>query len=228
MQLKNKVTISVKDYLSFNRAEQRGIVILLLILSGVILSNIFIPTGITHQPVDFTGFEKEVAIFESEWQKAKETEEKNLFMRTDTSFKKKMRLKTEFIVELNSADTFDLQRLRGIGPSFARRIVNYRQRLGGYIRKEQLLEVFGMDSSRYYALASNIGVSPDSVRRIDLNHITFKELLRHPYFPYEVTKAIMIYRQKNKQFRSLEELKSIEGISDSLFRRVFPYIRVDL
>jgi DNA uptake protein ComE-like DNA-binding protein len=130
------------------------------------------------------------------------------------------------IVELNSADTFDLQQLRGIGPAFARRIVNYRERLRGFNDKRQLLEVFGMDSARFNSIELNLDVNSDSVHPIDLNLVTFKELLRHPYFPFPVTKNIMIYRQKNKNFKSLDELKKIEGVNDSLFRRMVVYLRL--
>lgn len=238
--MKNKVTLRIKDYLTFNRTEQKGIAILLLILFGLLLANIFIPSGTTMPPINFTVFEKEIIIFENAWQKAKEEEErinKSHFRSSfqkgfpfvdDSVYKISRKPLIQFTIELNSADTFDLQRIRGIGPSFARRIVSYRHRLGGYIQKEQLLEVFGMDSSRYFAMVPYIIVIPDSITKIDLNKITFKELLKHPYFSFEVTKAIMIYRKKNKRFKSLEELKLIEGIDDSLFRRMVPYLRVDL
>ena len=46
-------------------------------------------------------------------------------------------------VELNSADSVTLQLLHGIGPAYARRIVNYRDRLGGFVSTTQLLEVYG-------------------------------------------------------------------------------------
>ena len=226
--MKNKITIPIKDYLTFNRTEQKGIAILLLILFGLILANIFIPTGTTRSPVDFTEFEKEIMEFENNWQKARGEEKKRFPPADDSTRKVYGKTPAGFTIELNSADTFDLQRLRGIGPSFARRIVSYRHRLGGYIRKEQLLEVFGMDSTRYFAIVPYIVVIPDSVVRIDLNKITFKELLRHPYFTFELTKAIMIYRKTNKRFNSLEELRLLDGINDSLFLRIVPYLRIEL
>ncbi|MCX6268616.1 MAG: helix-hairpin-helix domain-containing protein [Bacteroidetes bacterium] len=70
------------------------------------------------------------------------------------------------MVELNSADTFELQQLRGIGPGFARRIVNYRERLRGFYDKKQVLEVFGMDTSRYRLIEKNLQVNPDSIHPI--------------------------------------------------------------
>jgi DNA uptake protein ComE-like DNA-binding protein len=75
-------------------------------------------------------------------------------------------------------------------------------------------------------IEKNLLVNRDSIHPIDLNTVTFKELLRHPYFPFPVTKNIMIYRQKNKVFRSLDELKNIQGVNDSLFRRMIVYLRL--
>ncbi len=225
-----KLAGGIRDYLTFSGSEQRGIFILLLILLGLVISNQIIPTSSSHKVIDFTAFEKEIIRFENEWQAAKEAGNKSkshFIAVADTVIHPGRKHGADFIVELNGADTFELQRLRGIGPSFARRIVSYRKRLGGFLRKEQLMEVFGMDSSRYAAMLPNITVEPDSVHRIDLNNVTFKELLKHPYFSFEMTKAVMIYRQKNKKFKSAEELKNIEGVNDSVFRRVSPYLRVD-
>ena len=104
-----------------------------------------------------------------------------------------------FIIELNTADTFDLQRLRGIGPSFARRITGYRARIGGYVKKEQLLEVWGMDSSRYEGIKRYLTVNPEKITQIKLNTATFKELLRHPYMPYELAKGDSDLSEKEKR-----------------------------
>jgi DNA uptake protein ComE-like DNA-binding protein len=228
--IREKLLHAAKDYLTFSRSEQRGIFVLLVILFGLVVANRVIPGSSTHPLIDFRPFEKEIILFEEEWQRAKNREQRsrgNHYSSRDTVFQRSGKPGGGFVIELNAADTFDLQRLRGVGPSFARRIVGYRKRLGGYIRKEQLMEVFGMDSSRYAAILPNITVLRDSVHRIDLNNITFKELLKHPYFPFELTKAILVYRQKNKKFTSLEDLKNVVGVSDSVFRRVIPYLRID-
>jgi len=228
----------VEDYLTFNRTEQRGIIILLFVLFSLVLANILIPSETLLKPVDFSSFDREADAFEKAWQKAADEEDRFKRERTqknrrslgsfysDTSARQTNKQKISFVVELNSADTFDLQRLKGIGPAFARRIVNYREKLGGFLDKSQLLEVFGMDSVRYGYLSPFVIVNADSVRKIDLNAVTFKELLRHPYFPFELTRAIMIYRQKNKRFSCTEELKKVVGINDSVFRQVASYVQV--
>jgi len=225
------------DYLTYNRTEQRGLLVLGLILLCVIIVNAVMPSGTFQPSPDFQAFSKEIADFEKAWQKAADSDSmarSSRYMskwkfgafRADSMYKKQKADKPVVMIELNSADTFDLQQLRGIGPGFARRIVSYRERLRGYADKQQLLEVFGMDTSRYRMIVDNVKVNPDSVHPFDLNTVTFKELLRHPYFPFATTKSIMIYRQKKKAFRTLDELKNVEGVSDSMFRRMLVYLRI--
>jgi DNA uptake protein ComE-like DNA-binding protein len=226
------------DYLTYNRTEQRGILVLSLILMCVVIASGVIPSGTFQKPPDFSAFSAEIRSFEAAWRKASDSDSiarsaKNMSYRSmfgsrphDSAGYKTMPAKPVVVVELNSADTLDLQQLRGIGPGFAKRIVNYRERLRGFSDKRQVLEVFGMDSARYTLIEKNLLVNRDSVHPVDLNTVTFKELLRHPYFPFPITKNIMVYRQKNKTFKSLDELKNIPGISDSIFRRMVLYLRL--
>lgn len=234
-----KISGIINDYFSFNRKEQRGIFVLISILAVLITADIFISEVLPQKPVDFTGFEKEITEFEKEMnlhdsleklEKQKKYHLKNSAYAgglTDSFSSYHSSGKENFIIELNSADTFELQRLRGIGPSFAKRIVRYRERLGGYIEKSQLLEIFGMDQAKYDMIKDHLMLNPDSVRRIDLNAVTFKELLSHPYFPFELTKNIMIYRKEHRKFKDKSELLLIKAINDSVYGKITPYIKIN-
>ena len=234
-----KISSIVKEYFSFNRKEQRGLFVLISILTGLIIADVFISEVLPQKPVDFSEFAKEVAKFEKEIilmdSMDKLKKQNKYLMRYSASFgndsdsgnHNKSPVKEIFIIELNAADTFELQRLRGIGPSFAKRIIKYRERLGGYKEKSQLLEIFGMDTVKYNDIKDHLTVNPDSIRKINLNSVTFKELLSHPYFPFEVTKNIMIYRKDHKKFTGTEELLKIKNINDSLYRKIKPYVRID-
>jgi DNA uptake protein ComE-like DNA-binding protein len=236
--IRKQIGRTVGEYLTYNRTEQRGILVLCLILLMMVVTNGVIPSGTFQAAPDFTSFSKEIHDFNLAWQKAADSDsvarsqkyhyKQNKYgtFNYDSNKSRENISRPLVMVELNAADTFDLQQLRGIGPGFARRIVNYRERLRGFTTKSQVLEVFGMDTSRYRLIEKNLWVNPDSVHPIDLNTVTFKELLRHPYFPFAITKNIMLYRQKNKSFRNLDELRKIEGINDSIFRRVFVYLRL--
>ena len=232
------ISTIIKDYFSFNKKEQRGLFVLISILTGLVVADVVISEVLPQKQIDFSGFEKEVIEFEKEIRlmdsiekSEKEYKFRNIFKSFPGSYpdsgKSRPVEKDALIIELNSADTFDLQRLRGIGSSFAGRIVKYRERLGGYFEKSQLMEVFGMDAERYNLIKEHVTVNPDSVRKINLNSITFKELLKHPYFPFEVTKSIMIYRKEHKKFTVTDELLRIKSINDSLLRKIRPYVRME-
>ena len=135
------------------------------------------------------------------------------------------RKKTEILsIELNSADTLDLQQLSGIGPSFSRRIVKYRELLGGYCRKEQLLEVYGMDSLRFHGMVSNIEINDANITKININKATIKEMIKHPYIEYYLAKSIITYREKIGGYHNLEELKDAKLIYEELFQKIKPYL----
>jgi competence protein ComEA len=100
------------------------------------------------------------------------------------------------IVELNSADSLSLVAIKGIGPSFAKRILKYRSLLGGYVNAEQLLEVYGFTEEMYAQIRTQVSVDPALVKRINLNSDDFKTVNKHPYLSYELTKVIFDWRRK--------------------------------
>lgn len=128
-------------------------------------------------------------------------------------------------VELNSADTAELQRLYGIGPAFAARIVRYRDRLGGYVRKEQLLEVYGMDSGRYDGIAGNVYVDTSLAVKIDINKATVDELKRHPYIDYYQARAIVDFRRKGYSFGKPDDLLLVSLIDEATVIKLQGYIQ---
>ncbi|HAW57800.1 MAG TPA: hypothetical protein DCX03_02095 [Bacteroidales bacterium] len=140
--------------------------------------------------------------------------------------KEKKYTETIPIIEINTADSTLLEKLPGIGPAYALRIIKYRQRLGGFVNTNQLLEVYGMDTVRLSKIKPFIRIDTAQIQRIDLNNATFKELLRHPYMEYYLVKAIVNYRDKNNGFRDVNELRRIDLIYDDLYYRIRPYFMV--
>ncbi|PKP20215.1 MAG: hypothetical protein CVU05_09630 [Bacteroidetes bacterium HGW-Bacteroidetes-21] len=109
-------------------------------------------------------------------------------------------------LELNTADTLQLDQLKGIGPSFAARIVKYRNRLGGYSSKEQLLEVYGFTNEMLEAIQDNIYINPEAIQKLNINTATFKDLIRHPYLTKDKVIRILDYLKVMKKINNLEEL----------------------
>jgi competence ComEA-like helix-hairpin-helix protein len=232
-----KIRTIIFDYFSFNRAEQRGIAVLLSILVALLALNRFWPSQPLFPQENEASFARDVLAFTEQLKKSDENARfsrkpgKKVYSyfpaaRRDTAFRQEKSRQPSFTVEINAADTMELQRLRGIGPGYARRIVSYRNKLGGFCAKLQLLEVYGMDRDRYGMICDHITVEPDSVKKIDINNVTFKALISHPYFPYELTREIILFRKKAKRFNTAEELKNVKGMNDSVFLKISPYILV--
>lgn len=120
------------------------------------------------------------------------------------------------LIEINSADSLDLDELPGIGPAFARRIIRYREMLGGFAYPAQLKEVYGMDSARLSGFIKLVRIDTSGIRKLDVNKATFKELLAHPYLEYEQVKAIARFRDKKGRLESPGELWAAGILADSL------------
>lgn len=97
-------------------------------------------------------------------------------------------------LELNTADSAALVTLRGIGPYFARRIIEHRERLGGFFDPQQLMEIEGMDRERYDGFALSVKADSSHVKKIDFWSLTKEELEAHPYIGSYAAKGIIRYR----------------------------------
>ena len=120
---------------------------------------------------------------------------------------------SEFI-NLNSADTTDLKSLPGIGSFFAKNIVDYRNKLGGFIEKEQLLEVYAFDTTRMANIENLIVIDTIELRKVNINTDDFKTILRHPYIEYEDVKKIVNYRESKGMIKSWDQYLKIVGRED--------------
>jgi len=127
------------------------------------------------------------------------------------------------VVELNSTDSIGLLPLPGIGPGFAKRILKYRNLLGGYYSTEQLKEVYGFSDSLFLAVKDYIKVDPSLITKIDINTDDFKKLNAHPYLSYEDTKTIFNYRRKNGPITKMEHLR-ICIPDEGQLKKLTPYL----
>ncbi|MBR4836953.1 MAG: helix-hairpin-helix domain-containing protein [Bacteroidales bacterium] len=115
-------------------------------------------------------------------------------------------------IDLNTADTTQLKQLPGIGASFAKWIVNYREKLGGYCETEQLLEVYRMDSVRFNDIKNYVKIDSTFIpNKLKINTDAFKILLKHPYLEYEDVKKIVNHREQKGLITSWEQLVKIVG-----------------
>ena len=124
------------------------------------------------------------------------------------------------IISLNSADTTELKKIPGIGSSIARMMVNYRERLGGFFRIEQLQEIH----LKAEKLRPWFSIDIQQTRRINLNKAGMERMLHHPYINYYQAKVIIEYRKKKGFLKSLKQLSLYEEFTPIDLERLEPYI----
>jgi hypothetical protein len=132
--------------------------------------------------------------------------------------------KTDAIVELNSADTTLLKQVKGIGSGFARRITGYRKRLGGFVRIDQLREVWGITPDMYAALAPHFSIDKKLVQTINVNKASIEKLKYHPYLNFYTAKAIYELRLTKGSLKSINDLRTIDILDKDLINKIEPYL----
>ena len=123
-------------------------------------------------------------------------------------------------LELTTADTTTLKTIPGIGPYFARKIVQYGQRLGGYVSIDQLDEIedFPQDAKQYLV------INEAHPQKLNLNKLSLNELKRHPYINFYQARAITDYRRLHGPIHSLQDLRLSKDFTPEAITRLEPYV----
>ncbi len=126
-------------------------------------------------------------------------------------------------IELNSADSAQLVKLYRIGPLLAGKIIDYRNKLGGFLNLNQLTEIFGFDEDILYDLLGKIYVDAKKAKRLNLNTVSEEELKTHPYFKYKLARVITNYRKQHGSYKNYNDLLQIKIINDSILDKIKVY-----
>ncbi len=102
-------------------------------------------------------------------------------------------------INLNRADSVALLDLPGVGPYYASRIIRYRERLGSYAVKEQLLEIRGIDYEKYCRMAPEIEILEEDIHAPDIWSLPADSISSHPYLDAYSARAIVVFRENHPE-----------------------------
>jgi DNA uptake protein ComE-like DNA-binding protein len=128
-------------------------------------------------------------------------------------------------LDLNEADSIALEKLPGIGPVLASRIIRFRKILGGYYSVDQLRDVYGLRPEHFLAASPFLLVEEKNYRKINLNFASFSEIVHHPYIGYKSAIKITRWKDQRGRINSIDELNAVMG-EDSL-KKLSPYLVFD-
>jgi DNA uptake protein ComE-like DNA-binding protein len=135
--------------------------------------------------------------------------------------------KTVGLLNANTASSYDLKKLPGIGNSLPYKIVNFREKLGGFLNMQQVKETYGMTDSIFQSILPLVHVLPITIKKLNINSASDFELNAHPYIDKRLSKAITIYRSQHGNYKSVNELKNIVFITDEVLQKITPYLTID-
>jgi competence ComEA-like helix-hairpin-helix protein len=127
-------------------------------------------------------------------------------------------------VDINVADTTAFIELPGIGSKLAGRIINFREKLGGFYKVDQIKEIYGLPDSVFQKIKPRLKLNYQSLKKINLNTATKEDLRVHPYIKWNIANAIIEYRNQHGNFTKPEDLKKIQAINEETFDKLANYI----
>ena len=219
------------------RGEQRGLILLSLLLILSLLFRITVQLLPDREPEGMEEFEQEARLLMASFAEADSLQR----LRSDSISRSRANRSRKAVayksqdqtgnsvplIDINRADSVQLLPLPGIGPVYAGRIIKYRNLLGGFFSVDQLGEVYGISSETLDLIKDKIEIDTSAINKINLGRATFRELLRHPYLEYEDVKALVNYRDFAGSIQSHQELMINYILPDSLLLRVIPYLHIN-
>ncbi|MES2478278.1 MAG: helix-hairpin-helix domain-containing protein [Bacteroidota bacterium] len=130
-------------------------------------------------------------------------------------------------INLNKTDSTTLVRLNGIGAILAHKILERRRNLGGFIRHEQLLEIYKFPDSTFRYLKEKLNINPAEIQKIKLNSCTEEQLAAHPYIGEKMAKNILLLRKGLNNYQNIADLRQVPLMNEEKYRKIAVYCTID-
>ncbi len=104
--------------------------------------------------------------------------------------------------------------------------VNFRDKLGGFVSIDQVAQAYGLPDSTFQSIKPFLVIT-QTVKKINLNTVSAKELAAHPYLNWNQANAIVKYRDQHGNFTSLDQLENIRILNQEIIKKIKPYLSIE-
>jgi competence ComEA-like helix-hairpin-helix protein len=240
----------LRDYFSYSAKERRAIIFLVIIILTFIFIPAFIPVFIGSVSYPVLDSVRMVIVNQEHKKNANEMNsmlnpdyvENNEGIKTDRPVQP-LRSKQpsanipsnvtstlpfnagNAMVDINTAVLDDLLRMPGLDERIAKRILAFREKLGGFYSVEQLKETYGLDTAVFANIHDRLSVGAGVFRKININTAGFDELRSHPYIRYQLANALLDEREKNGDYTSVESIQKIQLVTPEIYSKLAAYLK---
>lgn len=130
-------------------------------------------------------------------------------------------------IDINQADSVQWMALPGIGSKLSGRILNFREKLGGFYNIEQVKETFGLPDSVFEKIRPKLLLNNKEIKQLNINLATLDELKQHPYIRYQLANLIIQYRNQHGRFSAVADLKKIMVLKEEVYNKMAPYLKTE-
>ena len=132
--------------------------------------------------------------------------------------------KGSVIIDINQASAEDWQKLKGIGPTFAKKIILFRDKLGGFATTDMVKETYGLPDSVFQQIKPYLKASEVPIK-LKVNSVDAQILSKHPMLDAKQAGILINYRNQHGAFKSVGDVaEALPMVSKSWLERVGPYL----
>ena len=133
--------------------------------------------------------------------------------------------KRQIRIGVNIANTEEWMKIRGIGPVLSKRIVKFREALGGFCTIEQVGQTYGLADSVFQEFKRHLFLD-QPCNQLDINQMDWQQLVRHPYIDSRQANAILKFIENRGPIDDLEQLRQTEIFDSTTWQQLVPYLKI--
>tara|TARA_Y100000385_G_scaffold287996_1_gene353543 strand:- start:4173 stop:5048 length:876 start_codon:yes stop_codon:yes gene_type:complete len=131
-------------------------------------------------------------------------------------------------VDLNITTQEQLEKVNGIGKVKSKKIIDYRNKLGGFSDDIQIYQLYGLDYQLINKVLNEFTVkTPKEIIKMNFNSISASDIATIPGISFDLAKRIWEYRILNEQIESFSQLQNIEGLTKRKLQGIQLYLKIE-